>query len=216
MNSKVIYLNEDTQELTSNRDIEGQFSTNEQFTEKVDVSNSNTGETLASVNNSGGELNILNVDESAGESNYGVDGIEGGSASVNKNLELDDDFTAEDRVNMMKSKVYNGGDGDSHGDAELVDESLDELEGGNNVEELEGGDDSLSVDSDLSGGSSVNTTQILEMDPMYIRLTKFLQTGGENNKNLADILLDISNNFTKLNENLEKLGENMTNISLQQ
>ena len=210
MSNKVIYLNEDTQELTSDKDIESQFSTNEQFTEKVDVSNSNTGETLASVNNSGGELNILNVDESAGESNYGVDGIEGGS--VNKKIELDDDFTAEERVNMMRNKVYNGGDGD----AEFVDESLDELEGGNNVEELEGGDDSLSVDSDISGGSSVNTNQILEMDPMYIRLTKFLQTGGENNKNLADILLDISNNFTKLNENLEKLSANMTNISLQQ
>tara|TARA_B100000927_G_scaffold149769_1_gene120695 strand:+ start:396 stop:1028 length:633 start_codon:yes stop_codon:yes gene_type:complete len=210
MSNKVIYLNEDTQELTSDKDIESQFSTNEQFTEKVDVSNSNSGETLASVNNSGGELNILNVDESAGESNYGVDGIEGGS--VNKKIELDDDFTAEERVNMMRNKVYNGGDGD----AEFVDESLDELEGGNNVEELEGGDDSLSVDSDISGGSSVNTNQILEMDPMYIRLTKFLQTGGENNKNLADILLDISNNFTKLNENLEKLSANMTNISLQQ
>lgn len=214
MSNKVIYLNEDTQELTSNKDIESQFSTNEQFTEKVDVSNSNSGETLASVNNSGGELNILNVDDSAGESNYGVDGIEGGS--VNKKLELDDGFTPEERVNMMRNKVYNGGDGDSDRDAEFVDESLDELEGDNNVEELEGGDDSLSVDSDISGGSSVNTTQILEMDPMYIRLTKFLQTGGENNKNLADILLDISNNFTKLNENLEKLGENMTNISLQQ
>jgi len=159
-------------------------------------------------------LNILNVDESTGESNYGVDGIEGGS--INKKIELDDDFTAEERVNMMRNKVYNGGDGDSDGDAEFVDESLDELEGGNNVEELEGGDDSLSVDSDISGGSSVNTNQILEMDPMYIRLTKFLQTGGENNKNLADILLDISNNFTKLNENLEKLSANMTNISLQQ
>jgi len=214
MSNKVIYLNEDTQELTSDKDIESQFSTNEQFTEKVDVSNSNSGETLASVNNSGGELNILNVDDSAGESNYGVDGIEGGS--VNKKLELDDGFTPEERVNMMKNKVYNGGDGDSDGDAEFVDESLDELEGGNNVEELEGGDDSLSVDSDISGGSSVNTNQILEMDPMYIRLTKFLQTGGENNKNLADILLDISNNFTKLNENLEKLSANMTNISLQQ
>lgn len=214
MSNKVIYLNEDTQELTSNKDIESQFSTNEQFTEKVDVSNSNSGETLASVNNSGGELNILNVDDSAGESNYGVDGIEGGS--VNKKLELDDGFTAEERVNMMKNKVYNDDHGDSDGDAEFVNESLDELEGGNNVEELEGGDDSLSVDSDISGGSSVNTNQILEMDPMYIRLTKFLQTGGENNKNLADILLDISNNFTKLNENLEKLSANMTNISLQQ
>lgn len=210
MSNKVIYLNEDTQELTSDKDIESQFSTNEQFTEKVDVSNSNSGETLAPVNNSGGELNILNVDESTGESNYGVDGIEGGS--INKKIELDDDFTAEERVNMMRNKVYNGGDGD----AEFVDESLDELEGGNNIEELEGGDDSLSVDSDISGGSSVNTNQILEMDPMYIRLTKFLQTGGENNKNLADILLDISNNFTKLNENLEKLSANMTNISLQQ
>ena len=214
MNNKVIYLNEDTQELTSNIDIEGQFSTNEQFTEKVDVSNSNSGETLASVNNSSGELNILNVDDSAGESNYGVDGIEGGSVSVKKNLELDDDFTAEERVNMMK--VNKNGGGEQEHEHESADESLDKSEDGNFREELEGGDDSLSVDSDLSGGSSVNTNQILEMDPMYIRLTKFLQTGGENNKNLADILLDISNNFTKLNENLEKLGANMTKMSLQQ
>tara|TARA_B100000575_G_scaffold204848_1_gene166318 strand:- start:709 stop:1344 length:636 start_codon:yes stop_codon:yes gene_type:complete len=211
MSNKVIYLNEDTQELTSNKDIESQFSTNEQFTEKVDVSNSNSGETLASVNNSGGELNILNVDDSAGESNYGVDGIEGGS--VNKKLELDDGFTPEEKVNMMKNKNYqNGGDNDDDDN----DNDNDDNDDDDNVEELEGADDSLSVDSDLSGGSSVNTTQILEMDPMYIRLTKFLQTGGENNKNLADILLDISNNFTKLNENLEKLSANMTNISLQQ
>ena len=53
------------------------------------------------------------------------------------------------------------------------------------------------------------------MDPMYIRLTKFLQTGGDNNKNMADILLDISNNFTKLNENLENLSNKMTKMSLQ-
>jgi hypothetical protein len=208
MNSKVIYLNEDTQELTSDKDIEGQFSTNEQFTENVDVSNSNSGETLASVNNSGGELNILNVDESSGESNYGVDGIEGGSASVNKNIELDDGFTAEERVNMMKNKNYqNGGDND--------DDDNDNDNDGND-DDNDNDDENDSIISEQSGSSSVNTNQILEMDPMYIRLTKFLQTGGENNKNLADILLDISNNFTKLNENLEKLSANMTNISLQQ
>jgi len=208
MNNKVIYLNEDTQELTSDKDIESQFSTNEQFTEKVDVSNSNSGETLASVNNSGGELNILNVDDSAGESNYGVDGIEGGSASVNKNIELDDGFTAEERVNMMKNKNYqNGGDND--------DDDNDNDNDGND-DDNDNDDENDSIISEQSGSSSVNTNQILEMDPMYIRLTKFLQTGGENNKNLADILLDISNNFTKLNENLEKLSANMTNISLQQ
>ena len=68
----------------------------------------------------------------------------------------------------------------------------------------------------MSNSSSLNTHDILEMDPMYIRLTKFLQTGGDNNKNLADILLDISNNFSKLNENLENFNLKMSKLSLQQ
>jgi len=208
MNSKVIYLNEDTQELTSNKDIEGQFATNEQFTEKVDSSNS--GESLASVNNSGGELDILNIDDTSGESNYGIVG--GANPQNNKlNNKLNNNekkYSNNDNFEYNKSKHYNSEQSDSEGgDSEGGDSEGGHSEGGDSE-----GDGSQYGGSDVS---SVNTNQILEMDPMYIRLTKFLQTGGENNKNLADILLDISNNFTKLNENLEKLGNNMTKLSFQ-
>ena len=202
MNSKVIYLNEDTQELTSDKDIEGQFATNEQFTEKVDSSNS--GESLASVNNSGGELDILNIDDTSGESNYG---IVGGANSQNNKL--------NNKLNNNEKTDSNNGNFEyksKHDNSEQSDLEGGDSEGGDS----EGGDSE--DDGSQYGGSdvsSVNTNQILEMDPMYIRLTKFLQTGGENNKNLADILLDISNNFTKLNENLEKLGNNMTKLSFQ-
>jgi hypothetical protein len=104
-----------------------------------------------------------------------------------------------------------GGDSEEHegGDSEEQERGDDDVQ--------EGGDDDMhSVSSMESGISSVNTNQILELDPMYIRLTKFLQTGGDNKKNMADILLDISNNFTKLNENLENLSNKMTKMALQQ
>lgn len=203
MNSKVIYLNEDTQELTSNKDIEGQFATNEQFTEKVDSSNS--GESLASVNNSGGELDILNIDDTSGESNYG---IVGGANSQNNKL--------NNKLNNNEKKDSNNGNFEYNKSKHDNSEQSD-LEGGDSEGSDSEGGDSEDDGSQYGGSdvSSVNTNQILEMDPMYIRLTKFLQTGGENNKNLADILLDISNNFTKLNENLEKLGNNMTKLSFQ-
>ena len=43
-----------------------------------------------------------------------------------------------------------------------------------------------------------------------MRLTKFFETGGNDNKNIAELLLDISNNFIKLNENLEQMTKQMT------
>ena len=52
--------------------------------------------------------------------------------------------------------------------------------------------------SSISDVSSVRTTELLSVDPLYIRLTKFLETdvkleGGSSKKvNVVDVLHDIS------------------------
>ena len=104
---------------------------------------------------------------------------------------------------------------------------------------LNGGEDThyddVSVSSDLiseggvssassySSGSSVNTAQLLSVDPMYIRLTKFLETnikldGGANKKvNVTDLLSEISSSlkdikvtFKEMSSVLQKMAINNT------
>ena len=192
--NKVIYLNEDSQELTSNRDVESQFEDNTQFNAPGE-SNYSVGGKQDGGHEDGGH-------EDGGHEDGGDEdgGHEGGDLE-------DDGLIVEDIVNISNVKLnsenleQDGGNGDNRDNARDGDGD---------------GDYAQSVSSLDSGGSSVNTAQILELDPMYIRLTKFLQTGGDNNKNMADILLDISNSFIKLNENLENLSNKMTKLSLQQ
>ena len=192
MENKVIYLNEETKENEySNKNLsednKSQFTDNTQF--------SDVGET----NYSGGGK------EDNHEYNDGNNGNNRGGDS--------EEHEGGD------SEEQEGGDGEEQegGDSEEQEGGDSEEQEGGDEDVQEGGDDDMhSVSSMESGISSVNTNQILELDPMYIRLTKFLQTGGDNKKNMADILLDISNNFTKLNENLENLSNKMTKMALQQ
>ena len=165
--------------------------------------------------------------------------------SVNKVIYLSDDDQEESLLNRNKeggdddsqfkentqfNNDMNGGevsdvdDGLDDGADDLTPEILEDAGEGKYV--MDGGINKNMVDEDFeveddakslnSVGSSLATDNILELDPMYIRLTKFLQTGGDNNKNLAQILLDISNNFEKLNNNLENLSNKLTKMSLQQ
>ena len=55
----------------------------------------------------------------------------------------------------------------------------------------------------LSSVSTINTDDVLSVDPMYYRLTKFLQTGG--GENVADILKNMSNQLNILNDNIIKM-----------
>ena len=199
-NNKVIYLNEDTQELTSERDVESQFADNTQFNTSV------PGESNYSV---GGKQDA-GYDEGHDDIDNGeddvADNLDGGG-----NIDLDNTgLTVEDKVNMSNVKLKSDNIAQNGGDDDGSDDGSDDGASNNDIS------DAHSVSSADSDGSSVNTADILENDPMYIRLTKFLQTGGDNKKNMAEILLDISNNFTKLNENLENLSNKMTKMSLQQ
>lgn len=192
--NKVIYLNEDSESIGEEEHSETQFQDNSQFDSEL-----NNGTKNVSVSNS-----------IPGESNYG---IEGGKQSGGNKVELEEDLDENEnleKLNLMNSKSKSnlqlGGDNEDE-DGEDYSEDEDDLK--SEMSEM-------SENSHLSSTSSLSTSAILEMDPMYIRLTKFLQTGGDNNKNLADILNDISNNFEKLNTNLENLTNKMTKMSLQQ
>lgn len=152
---------------------------------------------------------------------------------LNRNKEGGDDdsqFKENPQFNndMSGGEVADVDDGLDDGADDLTPEILEDsgesnyaMDGGINKNMLEEKlDEDFEIEDDAkslnSVGSSLATDNILELDPMYIRLTKFLQTGGDNNKNLAQILLDISNNFEKLNNNLENLSNKLTKISLQQ
>jgi hypothetical protein len=69
-----------------------------------------------------------------------------------------------------------------------------------------GGDDGYrSEPDDASSVSSLDTDAILNVDPLYFRLTKFLQTGGEEPENVAEILKKINTNLELMNQNLMNL-----------
>ena len=68
-----------------------------------------------------------------------------------------------------------------------------------------GGDGYRSEPDDASSVSSLDTDAILNVDPLYFRLTKFLQTGGSEPENVAEIL-------KKINTNLELMNQNVMNL----
>lgn len=55
---------------------------------------------------------------------------------------------------------------------------------------------------DISDSDSVATTDILKIDPLYLRLTKFLQTND--GESVADTLKKINDQLVMLNANLSK------------
>jgi hypothetical protein len=81
----------------------------------------------------------------------------------------------------------------------------------------EGGRSSVSSGSSVS---TVNTTDLLSVDPMYIRLTKFLETnvklegGGEVKKNVTEFLGDISESLKELNTTFKEMLPLLKNMAI--
>ena len=67
--------------------------------------------------------------------------------------------------------------------------------------------------SGSSEGSSVNTQDLLSVDPMYIRLTKFLETdigiegGGKKRVNVTEILSDISTSLKEIKVTFKEMSD---------
>ncbi len=68
--------------------------------------------------------------------------------------------------------------------------------------------DVVSSEDELSDSESVKTDDLLRLDPLYFRLTKFLQCSQENSsekaQNITDVLSDIRNELRGLNLNFAK------------
>ena len=81
----------------------------------------------------------------------------------------------------------------------------------------EGGRSSVSSGSSVS---TVNTADLLSVDPMYIRLTKFLETnvklegGGEVKKNVTEFLGDISEGLKELNTTFKEMLPLLKNVAI--
>ena len=113
----------------------------------------------------------------------------------------------ESKPETQPTDESEGKDEDEDEDGTNVEE--DGEEGGEGEEEGEGsmfgGDGYRSEPDDASSVSSLDTDAILNVDPLYFRLTKFLQTGGEDPENVAEILKKINTNLELMNQNLMNL-----------
>ena len=81
----------------------------------------------------------------------------------------------------------------------------------------EGGRSSISSGSSVS---TVNTSDLLSVDPMYIRLTKFLETdikleGGSNKRvNVTELLSDISGSLKDINVTFKEMSGVLQKMAL--
>ena len=195
MNNKVIYLNEEQPESFSEKE---QFETDE----NKELSNSYYDDEHHNMNvkKNKNKLNKIVGGDNFISENGDDDSVGGASDSADDSGDIIDE--PSESVDAPDESVDGGADIDNK---KVISEYDEQYGGAGNEHDMD------DVSSNLSGaGSSVCTDEILEHDPMYIRLTKFLQTSGKDNKNISDILLDISNNFEKLNKNLEDLTNKMT------
>jgi hypothetical protein len=81
--------------------------------------------------------------------------------------------------------------------------------GANKKEETPDNSDNEDDSDDESAASSISTTQLLNVDPVYFRLTKFLTCTDYNGetKNVTNVLNDILTEFKKMNILLENISK---------
>lgn len=147
------------------------------------------------------EKKILFVDDTpsttSNQNNVDIDTFDDKSITVSKlNTKTDNDDENDDIISLNES-FHSNNDEYNHEQNEDQNESIEDI----NI--LSGGDS-----SDVSSVSSIDTIKtadVLSIDPMYYRLTKFLQTAG--GTNVADILDRMTNQLDILNNNIEKMAK---------
>lgn len=113
----------------------------------------------------------------------------------------DDDNEQSDNEQSDNEEVYES----ENKDLNEVNDNTEEYELSMTKNESIGGDDVQSI-SDIS---EVATEEIFKIDPMYLRLTKFLQTND--GENVADMLKKVSIQLENLNANLSQFVKNNSN-----
>lgn len=144
------------------------------------------------------EKKILFVDDTPSttlnQNNVDIDTFDDKSITVSKLKEtIENDDDNDDIVSLNESFNSNNNDEQENQN----DESIEDI----NI--LSGGDSSDA--SSVSSIDTIKTADVLSIDPMYYRLTKFLQTAG--GTNVADILDRMTNQLDTLNNNIEKMAK---------
>ena len=207
MSRKVIYLDENSS-ITNNKETptDTQFEVKEQF----GSGNHNSQQDNNNVNN----MDNNNVDNMNNNMNNNM------KNNINNNNQNSLTVT-----NMSNSNSYNNNsDTDSdtddtpinNQDSDNSSDSDTDNDSGNETDSIVSGGGS--INSSISNSSSVNTADILAVDPLYLRLTKFLETptmegGSKNNKNIAEILNDISSTLRNMNTTFDKFEKYLENMA---
>jgi hypothetical protein len=191
MSRKVIYLDENSN--TSNN--QGEIATDTQFEVKEQFGSGNHNSQQD--NNNVDNINNNNVDNmnNNNNNNNNINNNSNNSNNNNNNTDSDNDDTT-----INNQDPDNSSDNDSDNETDSI------VSGGG------------SINSSISNSSSVNTADILAVDPLYLRLTKFLETptmegGSKNNKNIAEILNDISSTLRNMNTTFDKFEKYLENMA---
>tara|TARA_B100000497_G_scaffold117883_1_gene143599 strand:- start:7163 stop:7684 length:522 start_codon:yes stop_codon:yes gene_type:complete len=122
---------------------------------------------------------------------------------------VEDGFKKPEVEEVTKNNIEDGVE-NLESKEEVIVNNVEVVENDDDLNENEGsifggGDGYKSEPDDASSVSSLDTDAILNVDPLYFRLTKFLQTGGDEPENVAEILKKINTNLEFMNQNLMKL-----------
>ena len=122
-----------------------------------------------------------------------------------------------------------GSDGDS---GEVMDGGMNKLSSGDESSDFDDNKSEYSeANSDLisEGGrsvrsdssmSSIRTQDLLSVDPMYIRLTKFLETdinlkgGGQKKVNVTELLYDVSQSLKEINATFKDMSSVLQKLAV--
>ena len=208
MSRKVIYLDENSS-ITNNNETptDTQFEVKEQFgsgnhNSQQDNNNVNNMNNVDNMNNN--MISNVNNMNNINKNNQSSQNVTNMSHS-NSDTDSDDlPINNQDSDNSSDSDSGNDSDNDSGNDS------------GNETDSIVSGGGS--INSSISNSSSVNTADILAVDPLYLRLTKFLETptmegGSKNNKNIAEILNDISSTLRNMNTTFDKFEKYLENMA---
>ena len=210
MSRKVIYLDENSS-ITNNNETpnDTQFEVKEQFgsgnhNSQQNNNNVNNMNNVDNINNSMiSNVNNMNNMNKNNQSSQNVTNM----SKNNSNTDSDNDSDNEDLP-------INNQDSDNSSDSDTGNDSGNDS--GNETDSIVSGGGS--INSSISNTSSVNTADILAVDPLYLRLTKFLETptmegGSKNNKNIAEILNDISSTLRNMNTTFDKFEKYLENMA---
>ena len=170
--------------------------------------------------------------ENLTKSNKGVDG----QFRDNNQFEEDDNETSDDENNENNNNENNNNENNNNENNNNENNNNENNNNENNNNETSDYENNNNETSDYEnnnndvqdGGNesesdeSVATDDILAVDPMYVRLTKFLETnvklesGGTQTKNITEILYELSDTFKKFNQTFTKVEKYMENLSTKQ